>query len=145
MQIFDAKVMKAQNFLIVHCCKHYEKKTCNGFEVSFFSILHALSVCVNFLHGTWRMKGILFSLVLAYSSDLDGGLCSFWSLPCGTTTQRPSKILSITSMGAPCISDGALKQLMSEGRISWNKWVICWILPCVRWMWHVDERFVPAF
>jgi hypothetical protein len=46
MQILDAKVMKAQKMLIVHCCKHYEKNTCNGFAVSFFSVLHALSVII---------------------------------------------------------------------------------------------------
>jgi hypothetical protein len=44
MQILDAKVIKVQKMLIVHCCKHYEKNTCNGFAVSFVYVLHALSV-----------------------------------------------------------------------------------------------------
>jgi hypothetical protein len=35
MQILDAKVMKVQKMLIVHCYKHYEKNTCNGFAISF--------------------------------------------------------------------------------------------------------------
>jgi hypothetical protein len=34
-------------------------------------------VCVNSLQGMWRMRGNLFSLVLACSSNLNWGLCSF--------------------------------------------------------------------
>jgi len=46
MKILDAKVMKVQKMLtVVHCCKHYERNTCNGF-VSFFLFLHALSVII---------------------------------------------------------------------------------------------------
>jgi hypothetical protein len=36
MEIFNAKVMKAQKMLTIHCYKHYEKNTYNGFAVSFF-------------------------------------------------------------------------------------------------------------
>jgi hypothetical protein len=36
MWILDAKAMKAQKMLIVHCCKHHEKNTSNGFEVNVF-------------------------------------------------------------------------------------------------------------
>jgi len=36
MEIFDAKVMKAQKMLNVHYCKHYKKNICNGFAVNFF-------------------------------------------------------------------------------------------------------------
>jgi hypothetical protein len=39
---------------------------------------------------TWRMRGNLFSLVLACSSNLDQGPCSFWTLPSWATTRRPS-------------------------------------------------------
>jgi hypothetical protein len=40
MQIFDAKVMKDPKMLIVHCCKHSEKNTYNGFAVSFLPLFY---------------------------------------------------------------------------------------------------------
>jgi len=44
MQTLDAKAVKVQKMLSIHCCKNYEKNACNGFGVSFFFVLHALSV-----------------------------------------------------------------------------------------------------
>jgi hypothetical protein len=51
--------------------------------INFVSALYC--VCVNSLQGTWQMRGNLFSQVLAFSSDLNRGPCSFWSLPGWTT------------------------------------------------------------
>ncbi len=55
------------------------------------------------------------------------------------------QILGTASMVAPCMCDSPLRRLMSEGRIAWSRWVICWISPCVGRMWRVDGRLVPAF
>jgi hypothetical protein len=42
--------MKAQKMLIVHCCKHYEKNTCNSFEVNVFF----------FPSFIWHVEGLTF-------------------------------------------------------------------------------------
>jgi hypothetical protein len=49
MWILDVKAMKAQNMLIVHCCKQHEKNTSDGFEVNvFFPLLHLTCGRANF-------------------------------------------------------------------------------------------------
>jgi hypothetical protein len=64
---------------------------------SVFLIFPSYPFCFRFIlclcdpfQGTRRMRGNLFSLVLACSSNLDRGLCSFWTLPGWAITRRPS-------------------------------------------------------
>jgi hypothetical protein len=38
-----------------------------------------------------------------------------------------------------------LDSTMRRANVAWSRWVICWILPCVERMWHLDERLMPLF
>jgi hypothetical protein len=63
------------------------------------------------------MKGNFFPHVLAFFSNLDQGMCFFWSIRGWTITQWPSKIIG-TNMGALYMWKELLTQLMWEGKIT---------------------------